>query len=323
MSIRPLSSPQTVVPRQHRSKQAEDVLRRYQLRLGVDTPEPSTTALAELHRAHVERIPYETFWLHLNQPWGITLEESLHHIAVEGRGGYCFHLNPAFGELLDWLGYTVVLHPAGVHDSNGPDCSTIGNHVALTVHDLADDSNPDGTWYLDTGLGDGLHEPIPLHPGVYPQGPTTFTINGTDGVGDWSLHPSPADSYAGVSIIEQLTTINAFGDRHHFNSTSPQSSFATTVTAQRRSADGADILRGCVLTTRRDTTTTRTFDNRDDWLDALDKTFGLRFSVSHDALDRLWSQVRAAHQAWNETSAERSLTGPPPGDRSGGRRRSA
>jgi arylamine N-acetyltransferase len=286
-------------------------MRRYLGRLGVERSAPSAAAMTELHRAHVELVPYETFWLHLGEGWGITVDESVRRIAVDGRGGYCFHLNAAFAELLDWLGYTVNLHPAGVHDSNGPARPTIGNHVALTVHDLPDDSNPAGTWYLDTGLGDGLHEPLPLVPGTYAQGPTTLTIAGADGVGDWSLSTSPADSFAGVSVIDQPVTIDAFHDRHEFNATSPRSSFVTTVTAQRRSATRVDILRGCVLTSRRTaTTSTHTFDHCSDWLDTLDDTFGLRFAVSRDAIDRLWSQVRAAHRAWLETSATRTTEGP-------------
>jgi hypothetical protein len=46
------------------------------------------------------------------------------------------------------------------------------------------------------------------------------------------------------------------------------------------------------------------------WLfDTLDDTFGLQFAVSRDAIDRLWSRVRAAHRVWLETSAQRATEG--------------
>ena len=72
--------------------------------LGVRRRAPSVEALHELHAAHVERVPYETLWLHLGEQWGIRTADSFRRIAHRGRGGYCFHLNGAFGELLSILG---------------------------------------------------------------------------------------------------------------------------------------------------------------------------------------------------------------------------
>ena len=48
-----------------------------------------------LHRAHVERVPYETLWIQLEQYWDIDPIASATRIATETRGGYCFHLNGA------------------------------------------------------------------------------------------------------------------------------------------------------------------------------------------------------------------------------------
>ena len=62
----------------------------------------------------------------------------------------------------------------------------------LVVHDLPDRDSPDGPWYVDAGLGDALHEPLPLVPGTYPQGPLRFELQATDdGVGDWHLTHDP------------------------------------------------------------------------------------------------------------------------------------
>jgi arylamine N-acetyltransferase len=63
----------------------------------------------------VERVPYETFWIHLDQAWGIEPEASLRRVARDGRGGYCFQLNGSLSLLLDALGYRVTRHVGGVH----------------------------------------------------------------------------------------------------------------------------------------------------------------------------------------------------------------
>jgi N-hydroxyarylamine O-acetyltransferase len=285
----------------------DSLVQRYLARLGVDPAPPSVDALVALHCAHVERIPYETFWLHLGQRWGITAEESMRHIALEGRGGYCFHLNGAFAVLLARLGYTVTQHRAGVHGADGPRADTLGNHVALTVHDLPSDINPAGRWYVDLGLGDAIHAPLPLTAGAYRQGPTVFTIGGADEVGDWSLGNDPSGSFAGVSVLAAPVDLEVFSSRYEFNANSPESSFARTVTAQRRDAYGVDIMRGCVLTRRTAATSTVTFERRSDWIDALADVFGLHLAVPATSIEALWGRVRDAHETWVASLAERAV----------------
>ena len=163
----------------------------YLRRLGVTAEPPSASALARLHRAHVERVPYETFWIHLGEGWGIDPGESTRRIAGTRRGGYCYQLNGAFAELLTHLGYRVTRHVAGVHDADGPHVETLTNHVALIAHELPTAANPGGRWYVDTGLGDALHEPLPLVAGAYLQGPMRFAMTEVAG--------TPAPSAPGTS----------------------------------------------------------------------------------------------------------------------------
>lgn len=79
----------------------------YLRRLGLDAEPPSVDALQRLHRRQVERIPYETMWIQAGEAWGIDPVDSVARIALQGRGGYCYHLNGAFCELLQSLGYAV------------------------------------------------------------------------------------------------------------------------------------------------------------------------------------------------------------------------
>ena len=44
---------------------------RYLRRLGLSLEAPSVDALQRLHRRHVERVPYETMWIHSGEIWGI------------------------------------------------------------------------------------------------------------------------------------------------------------------------------------------------------------------------------------------------------------
>jgi len=271
----------------------------YLARVGVDAANPSVPALMRLHRAHVERVPYETFWLHLDNPWGIDAASSARRIATSTQGGYCFHLNGAFGALLDALGYSVTRHVAGVHDAAGPSMETLGNHVALIVRDLPSDDNPAGEWYADTGLGDALHEPLPLTAGHHRQGPMQLAIEPAAGVGDWHLVNDPTWSMGGVSIIDQPVDIDVFAARHAHNRTAQTSRFRRTVTCQRRHSTGTDVLRGRVLT-RRDgsATTTETIESLAHLHTALHGVFGLQLEAPAKALAELWTGMCARHDQW-------------------------
>src|SRR3954470_14173820 len=65
---------------------------------------PSAEGLFALHRAHAELVPYETLEIWLGRPTTVDPAESVRRI-LRGRGGYCFHVNGAFSELLMALGY--------------------------------------------------------------------------------------------------------------------------------------------------------------------------------------------------------------------------
>src|SRR5450432_111946 len=97
----------------------EEVRAAYLRRLSVDAEPPSLEALQELHRRQVERVPYETLWIHAGEAWGIDPVDSASRLAFGGRGGYCYHLNGALGALLRSLGYDISGHVGGVHGPDG------------------------------------------------------------------------------------------------------------------------------------------------------------------------------------------------------------
>lgn len=275
-----------------------DLRRSYLGRLGLDAEPPGVEALQRLHRRHAERIPYETMWLHAGEAWGIDPVESVARIAL-GRGGYCYHLNGAFAELLGSLGYAVRRHVGGVHGPGGPDESSVGNHVVLTVSGLPSDGNPDGIWYVDLGLGDALHEALPLVAGGYVQAPFHLGLD-NDGVDGWHLTHDPSGGFVGMSWTMDEAEMQMFAAKHHWLCTSPESPFLQVAIAERRDATGVDVVRGLVLMRIGDgAATSEPLEERSEWFGALAEVFDLRFDgTAPELLDRLWESVVAAHHAW-------------------------
>jgi N-hydroxyarylamine O-acetyltransferase len=273
----------------------------YLERLRLDAEAPSADALRRLHRAQVEQVPYETLWIHMGDLWSVDLNESFQRVARRQRGGYCYHVNGALSRLLQALGYRVTLHVGGVHGPEGPTPDVMTNHLVLLVHDVPSTENPTGVWYLDAGLGDALHDPLPLSPGRSRQGPFEFGLERSDtAFADWQFHHRTGGSFTGMVFSAEPTTIDAFALRNTHLSTSPDSGFVKTVTVQRREAGGVDILRGQVLTrVGGESSDSRTLESRSEWFDALTEVFHVPLEdVTAEQRDRLWRQVERTHQAW-------------------------
>jgi N-hydroxyarylamine O-acetyltransferase len=282
----------------------DDDIRAYLDRLGVEREPPSVDALDRLHRAHLEHVPYETTWIHAGRRHGVDRTESLRRIAHQRTGGYCFHLNGALSLLLETLGYDVSLHVGGVHGSDGPLEERMLNHLVLQVHGLPSGDNPDGDWYVDAGLGDALHGPLPLVEGRYRQGPFEFEISVSDSsFGDWHFGHDPLGTFTGMLFRSAPAAIEEFAQRNEYLSTSPESGFVQTLTVQRRDSGGVDILRGQVLH-RVETAVSgeRTLSSRNEWFEVLNELFELPLrDYSAEEIDMLWERVNATHEAWLES----------------------
>ncbi|GLZ38177.1 arylamine N-acetyltransferase [Actinokineospora sp. NBRC 105648] len=283
----------------------------YLARLGHTSPPPPTVqALLDLHRAQVERVPYEVVWIALGEQRGVDPLESVGHL-VNGRGGYCYHLNGAFACLLDWLGFDVHWRVGGVQTSSDDEpVGATANHLALEVHGLPAAESPDGRWFVDTGLGDALHEPLPLRPGSYPQDPSVFTLRPSPVIpGGWRFDHDPRGGFHGMDFTPSEATVADFADRHRELSTGPDSAFVRVVTLALRGRGSITTLRSLRLT-RRGTPDGQTgqssqadqADRADlatkaDYFAALQDVFRLRLSdVDDQRRDALWHRVRADHE---------------------------
>ena len=237
-------------------------------------------------------------WIHSGEEWGIDPFTSAERIATQSRGGYCYHLNGAFGLLLRSLGYVVTDHVGGVHGPEGHSAASIGNHLVLTVSDLPSDENPPGVWYVDVGLGDALYQALPLLPGTYQQEP--FSLMLESGGQEWHLTHDPTGGFVGMRWTTAGASNYDFTAKNKLLSTSPTSGFVQIAMAERRDATGVDVVRGLVASRiGKGAQIGDAINNRVECFALLADLFDLHFHASPPATkDRLWDRVCAQHQVW-------------------------
>ncbi|MEV4286861.1 arylamine N-acetyltransferase [Nonomuraea bangladeshensis] len=260
--------------------------------------------LRALHAAHVEKVAYEALEIWLDRPTSVDPAESVARI-VRGRGGYCFHLNGAFHSLLAALGYDVTRHVGGVQPHNG-EPNVDANHLVLTARGLPSPENPGGEWLVDVGLGDALHEPLPLVAGAYRQGPFTYGLRPSEiAPGGWRLDHDPSGSFLGMDFGPAPAEMSAFEKQHHHLTTSPESGFVRICSVARRDGSGVDQLRGLTLSRIGSSRIggaggqELTLDTARDYFAALADVFVLPLDdVSAEEKDRLWRRLYSAHESW-------------------------
>lgn len=277
-----------------------EIQQAYLTRLGVAAQPPSVEAMRMLVQRHAERVPYETLWIHAGEAWSLDPYESAARIALQGRGGYCYHMNGALGLLLSSLGYSVHGHVGGVHGPDGPSASSMGNHLVLTVDLLPSGENPRGVWYVDGGLGDALHGPLPLIAGSHHQPPFQLSLESAANESEWHLTHDPSGGFTGMTWTMGEAHESDFEAQHQWLSSAPQSGFVQVAMAERRDATGVDVVRGLVLSRiGDDARTAEPVTDRAAWFDLLADVFGLRLqAMSHEARNRLWTRVLTSHQRW-------------------------
>ena len=276
----------------------------YLARLGVhhDGP-PSVEGLSLLHRAHAERVPYTSLDIHLGRSASIDPLESADRVVRTGRAGYCFLSNGAFAALLAALGYDVRWHVGSVQSRQlAEPPGRVVNHLALTVHGLPATAAPDGRWLADVGLGDALHDPLPLAAGRTVQSPFELALSpSVVAPGGWRLEHDELGSFAGMDFWPEPAAPVDFAAAHHELSTSPSSGFVQVLVVARRTPTTSEVLRGCVLQTVGPdrSMTERELTGRGDWFGAVVDGFGLCLDdVTAEQRDQLWERVRSGHETW-------------------------
>lgn len=124
----------------------------YLARIGAARPpRPDDEALHELHRRHLEAVPFENLSIHLDEPMLMDEASLVDKIVHRRRGGICFELNGAFALLLRALGYRVTILAARGFTDTG--LMPPFDHLAVRV-------DTGTAWLVEVGFGN--HSTYPL-----------------------------------------------------------------------------------------------------------------------------------------------------------------
>lgn len=275
--------------------------------LGYDEPPAATLdTLRALHRAHLQRIPYENLGIQLGTPPSTDPAATVVRIAAVGRAGYCFHQNGAFELLLTSLGYAVSRRHGHVWTNREMQLDPSLNHLVLVVSGLVTQENPGGHWWVDVGLGDGFAEPIALVRGEHRVDGFRYGLGAgygaqasgrPQGPAAWTFDHDPAGTFTGIVVTSKPADVD---EAHLRLSTAPDSPFRKVIVVQRHRDGGIDTLRGCLLgRTTAQRVTAEDVTEWPDWRAALTDAVGLHVDdIPDDALRALWARTREAHEVW-------------------------
>jgi N-hydroxyarylamine O-acetyltransferase len=253
----------------------------YLARLGLDgIGPPSVGALADLQACHLERVVFENLEIQRGRPTSVDYAESAERIVKRGRGGYCFHLNGAFGLLLEALGYEVSRRRGTVQPPPEEPPDRRLNHLIVLVHGLPTGEHPEGTWWAEVGLGDGPPAPLALRAGAGEDVAYTYAmVPSPVYTGGWRLLQGEGGSDGAVDVDGAQPTADEIAAAHERLSTSPESRFVRTATFQRRHRRGVDVLRARTLWRTEGATTRRTLlADEGEWFAAVADVFGIELS---------------------------------------------
>jgi N-hydroxyarylamine O-acetyltransferase len=248
-----------------------DVVDRYLERIGARRPAlPSVTALRELHRRHVEAVPFENLSLHLGEPVLLTEDGLVDKIVRGRRGGFCYELNGLFSLLLDALGFEVRLHAASVFGQDGS-LTPAFDHLALSVE-------LDERYLVDVGFGS--HSSYPLRwdwPEAQEDPAGSFLVLDAPG-GDVDVLMNGARQYRAEGRERRLLD---FVRPCWWHATSPDSHFRSVARCSRPTENGRVTIVGDRLLETVDGKRTETLLATDaEVLAAYEKHFGMRLPRS-------------------------------------------
>lgn len=241
----------------------------YLARLGVgDVAGADLATLRRLHRAHLERVPFENLSIHLGEPIVLDEDALVAKLVDRKRGGFCYELNGAFAWLLKALGYRVTYLEAGVF--NGGQLGPPFDHMVLRV-DL------ERPFLADVGFGRNFVEPVPFEPGVdWVDDAGTFRlVEAGEGVFDLLCDGEP--QYRLSTAPRSLSEYEAMCRYHQ---TSASSHFTRKVVCSRLTAGGRITLSGRrLIVTEGGRSTERTFDDDGAWLGVYRAHFGIELAA--------------------------------------------
>lgn len=208
----------------------------YFQRIGYrDTPAVDLQTLVALHRCQALNVAYENLDVFLGIPVSQDPQAIFNKIVHSGRGGWCYELNGLLGWALENIGFEVTRLVGAVRREELGD-KVIGNHLVLRVE-------LDTPWLVDTGIGDGLIDPVPLQAGTYAQGYRQFRLERRDD-GFWRLHNRPGAFPASFDFLDTPADEALLAATCEWLQSDPDSPFRRHLVVQRMRASGGCMVRG-------------------------------------------------------------------------------
>ena len=240
---------------------------RYLDRIGAHRPSVADAAtLRELHRRHVEAVPFENLSIHLGEPIVLTEDALADKIVRRGRGGICYELNGLFAALLTALGYEVKLLAVSVFVEDGA-LSPAFAHLTLLVE-------LDERYLVDVGFG--AHSVYPLRmdwPEAQEDPAGSFLVVDAPG-GDVDVRRDGVPQYRAELRPRRLTD---FARPCWWHENAPVSGFRKVARCSRRTDDGrVTIIGDRLLETVGGERTETTLATDAEVLAAYEKHFGIQ-----------------------------------------------
>jgi len=229
-------------------------------------------------------IPYENIDVQLQSPVDLNPDRIYTKLVTNRRGGWCYEMNGLLGWALAEVGFSVKRVSGGVGRREFGDFA-LGNHVVLLVE-------LDGTHLVDTGMGDGLIDPVPLVEGPVSQRGFKYALEKISD-GYWRFHNHEYAGALSFDFREDVADEQLFMDRCEFLQTSPDSPFVSALVMQMFVSGGYEVQTGRVA--KRITPegeTSRLLENEAEFADRLAQVFGIQIAE----VSRLWSRVVTRHE---------------------------
>ena len=176
----------------------KEQIAQYLIRIGLPTDMPQTAeTLSRIIRAHFCTVPYENLDIVAGKPLCLDPQMLFDKIVTRRRGGFCFELNEALGNLLTGMGYRVTHLTARFLLGEPADTVPMRRHHILLVH------MPEGDYVCDAGV---MREAPRMAFRLIPD-----QIH-SDGICDYRIQTHPFYGY----IVQQRGADGAFADVYGF-----------------------------------------------------------------------------------------------------------
>ncbi len=215
--------------------EAQQALRTYLGKIGfVGEARPDLATLRQMHRRHVEAVPFENLDIQLGRHLSRDPRAAFAKIVEQGRGGWCFESNGLFAWMLETVGFKVRRLAGAVMREKGGD-AMIGNHLTMLVE-------LDRTYVADAA-GTGLYEPVPLEEGPIRQGFRSLRLERLPG-GWWRFHNHPGATPPSFDFSPAVSDDALLESSCEWLQTDPGSPFVIHAIAQRQYPDRLESLIG-------------------------------------------------------------------------------